>query len=128
MSTPLWCLLITALLPFWLAFWGSSVRQREFGKLDNHHPRQQYARLEGKGARLWAAQQNAWEALALFTAGVVAAQFSGGGWLADIASVVFVISRVGHALCYAMDLATARSAIFVVSFLGVLCLFATAIG
>lgn len=127
MSIPLWCLLITALLPFWLAFWGSGIRRREFGHLDNHHPRRQYAQMTGRGARLWAAQQNAWEALALFTAGVVAVQTAGGGWLADIASIVFVLSRLGHGLCYAFDLSTLRSAIFVVTFLAVLCLFVTAI-
>ncbi|WP_157956787.1 MAPEG family protein [Salinicola halimionae] len=126
MNLPLWCLLITALLPFWLAFWSSSARRREFGHLDNHHPRQQYAQMEGKGARLWAAQGNAWEALALFTAGIVAVQTTGGGWLADLACIVFVLARIGHGCCYAMDLATLRSALFGVSFLAVLCLFATA--
>jgi uncharacterized MAPEG superfamily protein len=128
MSLPLWCLLITALLPFWLAFWGSSIRRREFGHLDNHHPRQQYAQMTGKGARLWAAQSNAWEALALFTAGIVAMQTSGGGGrLADIACVVFVLARIAHGLCYAMDLATLRSSLFVVSFLAVMSLFLTAL-
>ncbi|OLO06493.1 hypothetical protein BTW08_17120 [Salinicola sp. MH3R3-1] len=127
MNLPLWCLLITALLPFWLAFWGSSVRRREFGHLDNQHPRQQYAQMEGKGARLWAAQSNAWEALALFTAGIVAVQTTAsGGWLADVACIVFVLARIGHGLCYAMNLATLRSAIFCVSLVAVLCLFATA--
>ncbi|WP_298847570.1 MAPEG family protein [uncultured Salinicola sp.] len=128
MSLPLWCLLTTALLPFWLAFWGSSVRRREFGRMDNHHPRQQYARMEGRGARLWAAQQNAWEALALFTAAIVAVETVGsGGWLADVACVIFVVARIGHGLCYALDLATLRSAIFVVGFLAVLALFAIAL-
>ncbi|WP_110599076.1 MAPEG family protein [Salinicola lusitanus] len=128
MNLPLWCLLITALLPFWLAFWGSAVRRREFGQIDNHHPRQQYARIEGKGARLWAAQQNAWEALALFTAAIVAATtVGGGGWLVDVACIVFVLARIGHGLCYALDLSTLRSAIFIVGFLAVLGLFAIAL-
>ncbi|OLO05019.1 MAPEG family protein [Salinicola socius] len=127
MSLPLWCLLITALLPFWLAFWGSNVRRQEFGHLDNHHPRQQYGQMTGKGARLWAAQSNAWEALALFTAGIVAIQTAGGGWLADIACVIFVLARIGHGICYAMDMATLRSSLFIVAFLAVLCLFLTAL-
>ncbi|WP_251978453.1 MAPEG family protein [Salinicola avicenniae] len=127
MNLPLWCLLITALLPFWLAFWGSHVRRRELGHMDNHHPRQQYAQMTGMGARLWAAQQNAWEALALFTAAVVAVQTTGGGWLADVASVVFVLARIAHALCYAFDRATLRSSVFIVAFLAVLCLFFTAL-
>ena len=65
--------------------------------------------------------------VALFTAGIVAMQTSGGGRLADIACVVFVLARIGHGLCYAMDLATLRSSLFVVSFLAVLSLFMTAL-
>ncbi|WP_106420420.1 MAPEG family protein [Salinicola tamaricis] len=127
-TLPLWCLLITALLPFWLAFWGSTERRRAPGGLDNHHPRQQYATLKGKGARLWAAQQNAWEALALFTAAVVAYAYAGGGgWLGSAACVVFVLARVAHGVCYALDLATLRSTVFIVAFLAVLCLFALAL-
>lgn len=128
MSLPLWCLLITALLPFWLATWGNVVRKKELGHLDNSHPRQQYAEMTGKGARLWAAQSNAWEALALFTAGVVAVQsIGGGGWLVDVACVVFVLARIGHGICYAMNLATLRSAIFGVALLAVICLFVIAL-
>lgn len=127
MSLPLWCLLITALLPFWLATWGNVVRKRESGHLDNHHPRQQYANMTGLGARLWAAQSNAWEALALFTAGVMAVMSTGGGWLADVACVVFVLARIGHGICYAMDLSTLRSAIFGVALLAVITLFVIAL-
>ncbi|WP_110687602.1 MAPEG family protein [Salinicola aestuarinus] len=128
MTTILLCLLITALIPYGLAFWASAERRQAFGKIDNHHPRQQYANLTGRGARLWAAQQNAWEALGLFTAAVVAVGLTGTtGALVVLASVIFVLARIGHALCYALDLATPRSIIFIVAFIAVLFMFATAI-
>ncbi|WP_110664696.1 MAPEG family protein [Salinicola halophilus] len=128
MSTILLCLLVTALIPYGLAFWGSAVRRKEFGEVDNHHPRQQYAKMTGRGARLWAAQQNAWEALGLFTAAVVAVGLTGTtGAMVVLASVIFVLARIAHALCYAFDLATPRSIIFIVAFLAVLFLFAAAI-
>lgn len=122
------CLLMTALLPYWLAFWGSAVRRREFGEIDNHHPRQQYASMTGQGARLWAAQQNAWEALALFTAAVAAVGLTGSaGALAVMASIVFVLARIAHGLCYAFDLSTPRSGVFIIAFLAILLLFAIAL-
>lgn len=51
MSTPLWCLVIVALLPYVLSFTGGYFRLRQFGGVDNKHPRQQIAQLEGVGAR-----------------------------------------------------------------------------
>ena len=70
MTTPLIALVIVALLPYVLAGMGGPFRIKQFGKIDNNHPRQQYSQLTGMGGRVWAAQQNAWEALAIFTAAV----------------------------------------------------------
>ena len=71
MTTPLWCLVIVAILPFVLSFSGGYFRMRQLGSIDNKHPRLQAAKLEGVGARAYAAQANAWEALAYFMAAVV---------------------------------------------------------
>ena len=57
---------------------GTFSRMRQFGAIDNKDPRGQSAKLEGVGARAVAAQQNAWEALAVFIAGVVAFSVRGG--------------------------------------------------
>ena len=39
MTTPLWCLLIATFLPFVWVFAGQAFRYRQFGNIDNNHPR-----------------------------------------------------------------------------------------
>ena len=51
MTTPFWCLLALILLPYVLAGLGGYDQIRQFGALDDHHPRSQAAGLEGIGAR-----------------------------------------------------------------------------
>jgi len=110
MSTPLWCLVIVALLPYTLALAGGYFRQRQFGAIDNNDPRLQYTRLSGAGARVWAAQLNAWEALALFTAAVVVATLAHADpGRAASASMVFLVARLLHPLFYVANLAPLRS-------------------
>ena len=48
MTPPFWCLLASILLPYVL---GGYDKIRQFGALDNHHPRSQAAGLEGIGER-----------------------------------------------------------------------------
>ena len=67
MSVLIICLFIGAILPIALSWVGGYFRMQQFGKVDNKNPRAQSAGLEDTGARAVAAQQNAWEALALFT-------------------------------------------------------------
>lgn len=81
MTTPMWCLLVIAFMPYVLALLGIYYRIEQFGDWDNANPRAQYARLEGAGWRVWAAQQNAWEALGLFTATVAVAHLGPGPML-----------------------------------------------
>ena len=56
-------LFFLALFPVVLSAIGGYYRIKQFGHLDNHHPRAQQSRLEGPGARAIAAHKNAWEAL-----------------------------------------------------------------
>jgi uncharacterized MAPEG superfamily protein len=128
-NTVLVCLLIAVLLPYVLAFTGSYHKGKQFGKVDNNNPRVQSAQLTGVGARAVAAQQNAWEALAVFTASLAAAFFAG----VDAASLalpalIFAAARVAHAGCYLADLASARSGTFLVATVACLWIFAKAIG
>ena len=51
----------------YLAGVGGYFRQANLGAVDNENPRTQAALLEGAGARAYAAQANAWEAVALFS-------------------------------------------------------------
>jgi len=129
MNTVLACLLIAVLLPYVLAFTGSYHKGKQFGKVDNNNPRAQSAQLTGVGARAVAAQQNAWEALAVFTASLAAAFFAGveAASLATL-SVVFVAARIAHAACYLADLATARSGTFLVATVCCIWIFVKALG
>ncbi|MBM4247508.1 MAG: MAPEG family protein [Deltaproteobacteria bacterium] len=115
MTTPLACLAIVALLPYLCAWTGGYFRMRQFGRIDNKHPRQQAAQLTGAGARIMAAQANAWEALAVFTAAMVIAQLGGQdpARAARLAQV-FVATRLLHPVLYALDLDVLRSLVFIV--------------
>ena len=116
MTTPFCCLLIAILIPYLLAFTASYFKIKQFGTLDNHQPRVQAAAQTGVGARLQAAQQNAWEALAVFTAAVLVAHVSGADPRASAtAAMVFVAARILHAIFYAADQATLRSLAFFVA-------------
>ena len=118
MTTPLWCLVIVALLPFPLAFLGGYFKVRQFGSIDNKHPRQQTQQLEGAGARAAAAQANAWEALAFFTAVVavlsVANPEAARGATAANLSLGFLATRVLHPIFYLANIDVARSLVFLV--------------
>jgi uncharacterized MAPEG superfamily protein len=127
MTTPLWCLVIVALLPYPLAFTAGYFKAKQFGKIDNHLPRVQGAQLTGAGARAWAAQANAWEALAVFTVAVFVAHVAGADpERSATAAKLFVAARVGHAVCYLADWANPRSLVFFVAMGSCLWLFVLA--
>jgi len=108
----LWCLMIVALLPYVLAGVGGYFRRTNLGTVDNDNPRGQAALLEGAGARAYAAQANAWEALALFLVGLALVHFTGNADQAGTASVIFVIARILHAVFYIRGVAMLRSLSF----------------
>ncbi|MAY36770.1 MAG: hypothetical protein CMN84_11790 [Spongiibacteraceae bacterium] len=124
MTTALWCLMITALIPTLLSFTGGYLRHKELGGADNKNPRQQYAQATGVISRVFAAQQNAWEGLILFTAALVAAFVSGvpQEQLATV-SIVFVVARVLHAVFYMADRDMLRSLSYLVALGSVICIF-----
>jgi uncharacterized MAPEG superfamily protein len=123
-TTPLWCLVIVALLPYLLSTAGGYFRMRDLGTIDNKHPRKQAAQLEGLGARVYAAQANAWEALGFFTAAQVvlhlASPETARGATAANLSLVFLATRLLHPLLYAANVDVLRSLVFLV---GLACVF-----
>jgi uncharacterized MAPEG superfamily protein len=127
MTTPFWCLLAAVLLPILIAFSGSFYRAKQFGSADNNNPRAQAQKLEGAGARAYAAQANAWEALAMFTVAVLVSHLAGvpeseaAPW-----AIAFVIARVLHPIFYIRDLAPLRSASFLVGMVCIIALFVKA--
>ena len=127
MTTPLWCLMIATFLPFVWVFAGHAFRYRQFGNIDNNHPRLQQAQLTGVGARALAAQQNAWEALAMFTPAVLIAHLTGAtAGHAATASMLFIAARIAHGCLYLADLGSLRSLIWMVGAGAVIWLFVIA--
>lgn len=122
MTTPLWCLLIIAVLPYVLSTAGGYFKLRQFGAVDNKHPRIQAANLEGVGARALGAQQNAWEALGFFTAVIAVLHFANpeaakGSTAANL-SLVFLATRLVHPLLYLANQDILRSVVFLI---GIVC-------
>jgi uncharacterized MAPEG superfamily protein len=113
MTIPFWCLLVAALIPYILAGVGAAQKARQFDSLDIHHPRDQDAKLTGMGARAVAAQKNAWEAFAVFSAAVLVAHAAGAApGTSATAAVAFIAFRALHAIAYLRDVATLRSVAF----------------
>lgn len=113
MTVPFVCLLIVLLIPYTLSTLGGYLRVKQFGTLDNKNPRRQAAELEGVGARAWAAQANAWEAVPVFTAAVLVAHVSGADpGRSATAAIAFVVFRVLHAIFYLANLDVLRSLVF----------------
>jgi uncharacterized MAPEG superfamily protein len=112
------CILIACLLPIACA---GLAKSRGFGKprreggFDNHSPRTWLANLEGWQARANAAQQNSFEALPLFIAGVlVAERMQASQSLIDGLAIAFLAARVAYIGAYLADRANLRSALWVV--------------
>lgn len=127
MTTPLWCLVLAAIAPIVLAGIGARLRIKQLGKLDNNHPRVQALELRGPAARAYAAQQNAWEALAIFSAAVFSAHLAGAAPGASAAAaIVFVGARVLHPFFYIRDLPGPRTVTFLTGLVCSLTLFGLA--
>jgi len=113
MAHILYALLGAMVLPIMLSWVSAYARMKQFGTIDNNHPRQQQAELEGVGARAVAAQSNAWEALMLYTATCVIVVAAG----LDLASLemfacIFLGARVLHGVFYIANLGILRSLSF----------------
>ncbi len=119
MTIALWTLLLAVLMPIVCA----GVAKAGPGRYDNRNPRDWQAKQQGYRARAYAAQQNSWEALAVYVAALVAA-FIGNVPLETLGliSAIFAVSRVAYLACYLADLATLRSLVWLVGFGSCICL------
>ena len=112
MSLLAWCLVASVTLPYiaHVVLMGAKVMS---GKYDNHHPRQQTAHLTGVGARAWAAEQNAWEAVAVFAPIALLVIVRGADdTVAGGLGVAWVAFRLLHTLFYVTDRPPLRSGSF----------------
>ena len=111
-------LFIVSLIPITLAVIGVVLRLKQFGKFDNHHPRQQQAEMTGLAARIYGAQQNAWEALVFYSVACMLAFFSSIDlYSLGYAAVLFLCCRLLHPIFYALNQPTYRSLVFLVGWL-----------
>lgn len=119
MKVPFVCLGLVLLLPYLLATYGVYYRKKSLGVIDNDNPRAQAVRLDAYGARIYAAQQNAWEAATLFSASVLAAKVTGVSLnQLLIPCELFLIFRILHPIAYIKGWSNLRST---VSTAGLLC-------
>lgn len=111
----LWSVLIASLLPIVLSWVSGYHRNKQFGSVDNKNPRAQAGQLTGAGARAVAAQQNGWEALAMWAPAVLVAHIAGAGHeTMNLVAAIFVTARVLHALCYLANQDILRSLVWLV--------------
>jgi uncharacterized MAPEG superfamily protein len=117
MNTVIGSLLILCILPLLCSWIAGYHRQKQLGSVDNKEPRTQSAKLTGAGARAVAAQGNCWEALAVFSAAVLAVSVSGIE-LQSIATLAlaFVLLRVVYIGLYIGNLDKLRSLAFLVGY------------
>ncbi len=120
MTIALWCLFVATLLPVLCA----GLAKAGFENFDNRRPREWLAKQQGWRARAHAAQQNSWEALIVFAAGVLTAQVAGAPQArVNLVALVFIAARVLYIVLYVTDRSTARSLVWSVGFLASLALF-----
>jgi uncharacterized MAPEG superfamily protein len=116
MTIAMACVLLACLLPIvcaGIAKAGMFGKPRREGGYDNHDPRAWLAKQTGYRARADAAQQNSFEALPLFIAGVLFAQQVGAPQARiDLLAVAWLLLRVGYVALYVTDRQAARSAVW----------------
>lgn len=117
MSTIVLSLWFVSLMPIVSAWVGGYYRFRQFGRIDNKHPRLEQSQLDGAGARAVASQANCWEALALWIVALFAAYVTGVP-LDSLATVawLFMGARLLHFVSYLANQDVIRSLAFMVAF------------
>ena len=117
MNTVIGSLLILCILPLSCAWIAGYHRQKQLGSIDNKEPRIQALQLTGAGARAMAAQANSWEALAVFSAAILAVFISGVA-LRSVATwaMAFVALRIVYIPMYIGNQDKLRSLVFIAGF------------
>jgi len=122
-----YCILVACLLPFAGTLLAKSKgfgKPRREGGLDNRNPRQWLANLQGWQARANAAQQNSFEALPLFIAGVlIAEKLQAPQARVDGLALLFVAARIAYIAAYVGDRPTLRSLVWGVGLAACVALF-----
>jgi uncharacterized MAPEG superfamily protein len=124
MTTALWCVLVASLLPIICV----GIAKVSGGRYNNRNPREWLSRLQGMPARANAAQQNSWEALAMFSAAVFASQLAHAPQArVDVLAMAFIAVRLIYIAVYLANLAALRSLVWTVGLGLCIALFAAAV-
>jgi len=117
MNTVIACLLVLCILPIICAWIAGYHKRKQLGSVNNKEPRVQAAELTGPGARSVGAQSNSWEALAVFSAAILAV-FMSGIALQEVANLalVFTALRIAYIPLYIGNIDKLRSLVFVAGF------------
>lgn len=104
------CVLLACAMPPLLALVAKVGGHRAGRRYDNRTPREWLSGLEGWPKRANAAQQNSWEALPIFIAGVlIASHVQISQATINFWAVWFIVARVAYALCYIANWPRLRS-------------------
>jgi uncharacterized MAPEG superfamily protein len=124
MTIPFVCVFVAFSLIWFPRLVVARAQMQSPGGLDNHHPRDQQAALEGRGRRAQAAHNNAFEAFAPFAAAVVIAHLAHASetWASGLA-ITHVVARTVYPFLYINDLPTARSTVWTIGTLATAGLF-----
>lgn len=123
MRTAFWCVFTAGLLPILSV----SLAKAGVKGYDNRNPREWLSRLTGWQQRANAAQQNAWEAFALFSVAVIVSALSNApAAKVDLLALMFIGARIVYLACYLADLAALRSLVWLVGFGCTLAIFLAA--
>jgi uncharacterized MAPEG superfamily protein len=116
MKTAIIVLLFLCIMPYVFAAISRYYQKKQLGTIDNQKPRDQYTQLQGPGARAVAAQQNSWEALAIYSAALLAVVGSGLDvkYLAE-AAIIVLIGRLLHGVFYLTNMDKLRTLSFLIA-------------
>ncbi len=124
MTIPFYCVLAAFVLIYLSKLPAVFALKRLPGGYDNHHGRDQQAKLSGWGRRAIAAHQNGFESFPAFAAAVLIAHVKGANPdHAAALALTYVASRLAYVACYLADRATLRSAVWFVGMLAIGALF-----
>lgn len=128
MNVILICLLLATLMPILAKGPLAFAQSRQKGGYNNKDPRAQQALLTGFGARAKAAHENCFEALILFTPGVMAVLITQQvGLLTQYLCLAFILARFAYLLAYWLNYHIVRSTCWGIGFLVSLALICVAI-
>ncbi|MDX5408461.1 MAG: MAPEG family protein [Chromatiaceae bacterium] len=126
-SSLLITLFIAMLLPY-LAKAPLAFAMQKAGGYDNHNPRAQQASLTGFGQRANAAHYNSFEALLIYACAIFSAiALEAVDSTTVVLAWVFIVSRLAYLVCYWLDYATTRSAVWIIGMVAAFVLAARAI-